>query len=381
MLFVITSQGQNKLLSSIEQFYDGASWANSTAQNYEYDSNNNLISETDFRWTMGAWKNDEKTIYTYNPSNKVTEILYQEWNAITNKFENTYKDTYAYTAGKVTELMFKKWENSQWVDYEKATLGYNVNNLLESGLAYSWDGTQWVNEDRELYTYVNNKLTGDFGETLRNSQWQNDFRGTYAYTNNKMTSFINEDWSNGVWSQSENTVFQIDATGNRTSKTSVYNNNGTFKDEYIYDTTSQMSSFAHPFADKTGLDFIFEDFPYVNKILATNQYYYDTVSSSYKLSNRTTYNYNSLITLSTEQPELAITTVTVFPNPTTSVLNLNFSNGVTIDKVVIVDVTGRVVIQQEVSTAQINVEKLTAGLYIIEAYSGKDKFTSKFVKK
>lgn len=379
MLFVITLQGQNKLLSSINQYYNGGSWTNSWGYNYEYD-NNNLISETYLRWENGQWVIGDKTTYTYNANNKVTEVLYQEWNNLTKQFENSEKELYTYSNGKVTQMISKKWENSQWVDDGKFTLAYNGNNLLESGLGFSWDGTQWVNKDRESYTYTNNKLTGDFGETFKNSQWQNDFRGTYAYTNNKITSFINEDWSNGVWSQTENTVFQIDATGNRTSETNVYNN-GTYKEEYIYDTSSQMSSFAHPFADKTGLDIIFEDFPYVNKILYTNQYNYNTQTSSYNLSNRTTYNYNSTITLSVEQPEIPNTSITVFPNPTTSILNLNFPKAVTVDKVVIIDVTGKTVLQQDKNNAQINVEKLGSGFYILEAYFGNEKFTSKFVKK
>ena len=71
----------------------------------------------------------------------------------------------------------------------------------------------------------------------------------------------------------------------------------------------------------------------------------------------------------------------VYPNPATSIVNLDFSTTLTIDKVIVVDVTGRVVLQQEGSATQINVEKLAAGLYVIEAYSGAEKFTSKFVKK
>jgi hypothetical protein len=72
--------------------------------------------------------------------------------------------------------------------------------------------------------------------------------------------------------------------------------------------------------------------------------------------------------------------VTVYPNPTTSTLNLHFSNAETIDKVVIIDVSGKIVKQQTENTTQINVEKLATGLYIIEAYSGKEKFQTKFIK-
>jgi hypothetical protein len=61
-------------------------------------------------------------------------------------------------------------------------------------------------------------------------------------------------------------------------------------------------------------------------------------------------------------------------------LNLNFSNSITIDKVDVIDVAGRVVLQKEGNTSQINVAKLADGLYEIEVYSRNEKSTSKFIK-
>ena len=46
----------------------------------------------------------------------------------------------------------------------------------------------------------------------------------------------------------------------------------------------------------------------------------------------------------------------------------------------VIDATGKVILQQEGNTTQINVEKLMTGLYILEVYSGNQKFTSKFIK-
>jgi hypothetical protein len=63
-----------------------------------------------------------------------------------------------------------------------------------------------------------------------------------------------------------------------------------------------------------------------------------------------------------------------------TMLNLNFSNSITIDKVDVIDVAGRVVLQQEGNTSQINVAKLADGLYEIEVYSRNEKSTSKFIK-
>ncbi|QBN19910.1 T9SS type A sorting domain-containing protein [Flavobacterium nackdongense] len=383
IVFTITSQAQNKLLSSIIENYNGSSWQKYAGHNYEYDSNNNLISETFLFWNYVEWVIEDKTNYTYDANNKVTEVLYQEWNNVTKQFEKPQKEIYTYSdyvGGKITEKLFQKWENSQWVNDGKFIFGYDSNNLLNAGLGHSWDGTQWILDDREYFFYSGNQLTSSITETRVGVPFQKDYRSTYSYYNNKITSYQGENWIDGAWSLRVNTAYLFDANGNRIRNTSIYSST-TYKEEYDYDNLSLMASFAHPFKDKTGLDYLFESFPYVNKLLSSTQYYFDTVSSSFKPNSRTTYNYNNNIVLSNEQLEIPKTTILVFPNPTTSKLNLAISNDLTIDKIVIVDSNGKMVMQQNQNVSQVNVENLAAGLYIIEAFSGKDKFTSKFVKK
>ena len=70
----------------------------------------------------------------------------------------------------------------------------------------------------------------------------------------------------------------------------------------------------------------------------------------------------------------------VFPNPTTATLTIQNPNNATIDKISITDLAGKIVLEQEQSSNQINVEKLCGGVYILQAYVGEEKFVSKFVK-
>ena len=66
-------------------------------------------------------------------------------------------------------------------------------------------------------------------------------------------------------------------------------------------------------------------------------------------------------------------------------LNLQFSTATildktTIDKIIIIDLTGKKVLQQTQSSNQVNVQNLAKGMYILHAFSGREKFTNKFVK-
>jgi hypothetical protein len=70
----------------------------------------------------------------------------------------------------------------------------------------------------------------------------------------------------------------------------------------------------------------------------------------------------------------------IYPNPTSSVLNINSNNNITLDKVIITDLTGKIILEQTQNTSKINVENLSIGVYIVQVYSGKNKYQNKFIK-
>ncbi len=72
--------------------------------------------------------------------------------------------------------------------------------------------------------------------------------------------------------------------------------------------------------------------------------------------------------------------VVVYPNPTSTLLTVQNNNNTVIDCITITDLMGKVVLTQTTNTNQINVAPLASGTYFLEATSGKDQFTTKFVK-
>ncbi len=84
-------------------------------------------------------------------------------------------------------------------------------------------------------------------------------------------------------------------------------------------------------------------------------------------------------------PELSTTgfeksAVVVYPNPASTLLTVQNNNNTVIDSITITDLMGKVVLTQTTNTNQINVAPLAGGTYFLEAKSGKDQFTTKFVK-
>jgi len=72
--------------------------------------------------------------------------------------------------------------------------------------------------------------------------------------------------------------------------------------------------------------------------------------------------------------------ISLYPNPTSSILYLKTNDNSILDKISIMDLTGRTVLEQKESVSQINLNNLPSGIYILQAFSGDKIFQSKFVK-
>ncbi|MEN3323049.1 T9SS type A sorting domain-containing protein [Mariniflexile soesokkakense] len=329
MLLVFTTvlHAQTKLLSSINQYYNGSSWENNWGSNYDYDGNSNLITETYFSWDIASsiWENSGKTSFTYNSSNKATEELDLSWNGITNVFENNYRILYSYNSnGNVIEILDQEWDGSQWVNEYKTVVTYNGSDLIDMGISYNWSGSQWVNDYRSTLTYnANNKIISSNDEEWVSDSWVNSYRVFLAYNgNNKIMTSIGEDWNGSSWENAYTQNYNYDANGNTINYTDSYGG-VQYKSEYSFDLAALMTNFEHPFKDKTGLDYFLDEMPYVNKILNETDFIYDNSSSSYLNNHRTVYNYTSSITLSVKNFEITKNNLKIFPNPANNFIQIS----------------------------------------------------------
>lgn len=79
-------------------------------------------------------------------------------------------------------------------------------------------------------------------------------------------------------------------------------------------------------------------------------------------------------------PDFQQNGLVVYPNPATNLINIKTAGDVAIEQLEVTDVAGKIVMTQISNTNQINTENLSAGVYFIQAISGKNKYQSKFIK-
>ncbi|MBP0902548.1 T9SS type A sorting domain-containing protein [Mariniflexile gromovii] len=370
-IFTIVMQGQDKLFSTVDQFFDGSTWVNSRGTNYEYDSNNNLTLETELVWDLieSKWKNDYYTEYTYNANNKVTLELYKEWNDATSQFDDSERVVYSYNGnGDITEYLLQSWENGAWVNIYKNVFEY-ANNKINVAYDYDWEGGIWVLKERSTLTYnLNNRPDTILLEKWDGVQYNVSDRDLFTYNgNNKITVKTYETWNGVSWEEEDRIEYDLDSNSNRITETYFYDG-GTYVESYTYDLTKLMSNYAHPYKDKTGLDFITEDNPFYNKV--------ESYSSG--SNNRTVANYDSALVLSVEDSKIVENKIKVFPNPTSNYVNIE-SFAKTLNNVEIYNTIGAKVFSTQES--RFNIEFLRTGVYFINITDNTGfVFTQKIVK-
>ena len=74
------------------------------------------------------------------------------------------------------------------------------------------------------------------------------------------------------------------------------------------------------------------------------------------------------------------TSLVIYPNPASSVLNIQLPDSIAISSVTITDVSGKKVAEQTGASGQVNVQHLATGLYLIQVTAGDKKFIQKFIK-
>jgi hypothetical protein len=374
LLLAITMQSQTKIMSALYESFDSGSWQNYGGYNYEYDSNNNVTSETYYYYYDNVWTASDKSTYTYNANNKLVSETYLSW--ATNQFENNYKTIYTYNASnKPTTISNQDWNGGIWVNTSKTDITYN-DSFFVNAISKIWDGSQYVDDYKSTPTYTGNNATQWLNKQWNGTQWTIDNRTLLTYNaDNKITNYKTQAWNGTAWEEEENITYTLSANFNRLLQLSSLFGDLEGKHEYTYDTNALMSSFGNPFKDKTGIDYVFEDFPYTNKILSELYSYYDSTTSAYILSSRTTYNYNNSLPLA--RADFKLNNISLYPNPANTTIAV--SGLTSSEKISIYNVLGTKVYEGSVmENENINIENLSSGLYVVNFENG---FALKFIKK
>lgn len=210
--------------SETQAWEKGARWT------FTYNDNNLLSEDIEYLWDneAGEWYISEdyesKSTYTYNQKKELTEHIAYYWLAQSQEWWQSTKYTLVYNSqGSLTEEMTSSWDESaqNWEPSGfKYTFQYNNDNNLAEELSFAWDtlSQNWVSTD-EKYTYTYNSA-GDLSEEidyqLEGSQWVNNYKQMFSYKSGQRQpqkcEFFTFDQQNQTWELDDVFTITFDAS-------------------------------------------------------------------------------------------------------------------------------------------------------------------------
>jgi hypothetical protein len=70
----------------------------------------------------------------------------------------------------------------------------------------------------------------------------------------------------------------------------------------------------------------------------------------------------------------------IYPNPSQNVVNIESKNNLIIESIKIVDLSGKLIIEKNQNTNQVDIENLSNGMYIVEVASEGTIYKKKLIK-
>ena len=137
-----TYNGAGKLTQALLFDYDNDTWMDNERHTYGYDANNNLVAHVTESYNDPSWEINEADSFYYTGANLTTKTSY--YNQMGN-LEPESSNDYTYTGSEATEVIEKSWNGTQWVNDDKSVITYSGGKIA-SALIYKWNNNAWEAE-------------------------------------------------------------------------------------------------------------------------------------------------------------------------------------------------------------------------------------------
>jgi hypothetical protein len=321
---------------------------------YQYDTNNRLIVELedDCDMPFNGWYPYRKYTYHYDVDGKDSVIYTASWKPSTMTYDVFGRALFTYSAaGKLEEIVGSSWQgpSSTWAPRSKTTYTYDSNGYLSAETLYEYNNSlnDWEAYYRTLYT--------------RNAQGQ-------------VLVEVYQEWKGGYYPNMWNNVYRgfygYDAYGNIVEVVSSdfepwYNQWTTsFKSVHLYDLTMQAKKLLLPVPVEKG-SFNSRDFSFrVNKPTVTLGYNY--IQNNWVSTGDSVIYFYSDFNVGMQKPAHQ-NTISVFPNPVNDILKISgIEPGAVPADVTVFDLSGRVILRQQLLSNELNLSGLHPGVFVVE---------------
>jgi hypothetical protein len=371
---------RGRILSEIDYLMDSAGWANSQRFTYTYDDPGHKSGLEAESWINGAWELSRRRSDSLNSSGLELESVYQRLTS--GVWQNTTKFYSSYDASGHAILQgIANWHDNTWIDEERWIYTFDDHGNPVSESDEWWEDGTWKTLGILNYTL------DESGRVLQ-SDWYRPKDGVLVPINRSTKSYhagvqlsseLFEQWDSlsQSWVKQSRDTYDYDMRGNLITRLmEVWDTtNSVFVNEnrarYEYDAQGNSTDGINE-QWKTGswqpaLKWL--DLYSQKELLYTIWMRYYKYHATYK-------SLSSGVGQVDINPELS-----VYPNPASDRLILDYKGINPPPEVVVYDLTGRPVLQVSLKgAAEIDVSRLAAGTYLLRMGSGSAAVSRVFIK-
>jgi hypothetical protein len=187
-----------------------------------------MTTQIEKSWTGSAWENDQRTTYTYDGENHVTEKLEENWNG--SSWVNFRRTQYTYVGGRLDQDMEQSWTGSAWQNEKRQDYTYDAAGKLTQADRYDYTGgINPVLEDRWTWAYdADGRVLSETKEHDSGSGLANSIRYVYTYVagTGQLDLQTIEFWSMSAWNESIRSRYSYGSDG-RISQMEISTDGGT----------------------------------------------------------------------------------------------------------------------------------------------------------
>ena len=173
---------------------------------YEYDEYDYyLVTEFIEGKEDNTWEPIGMVTYEYDFSGNILEVLGQMWDG--SDWMDAAKAVYTYGNDEMT-IIYQFWNGNQWVNEVKEV--YNYNGDVTTILFWEWSGNTWSSSDLYTYTYSISSIEV-LMQYMQGGAWQNEEKDTYALDfEGNVSELLIEQWQNNAWMNVEKTTYNYE---------------------------------------------------------------------------------------------------------------------------------------------------------------------------
>jgi len=166
----------------------------------QYDANNNMTEMLIQMWGGTEWMDSSRRTMTYNGDNNPTYILTEEWDFENGTgWMNDDQETFSYDGLFLEQVLEEDWENAAWINSQLDTYILAGNYHPAEETKQSWNGGgYWDNSRHSAYTYDADWNEIEDFEQEWNGEWVN-FQWKFSTYNDDgwMTELFTQEWNDG----------------------------------------------------------------------------------------------------------------------------------------------------------------------------------------